>query len=66
MWLQHALNVFGPERCMFGSDWPVCFRANANFSKVLHVAEELLDRFSVKDKRKLFALNAIKFYNLKI
>jgi L-fuconolactonase len=22
-WLRHALEVFGPERCMFGSDWPV-------------------------------------------
>jgi L-fuconolactonase len=21
--LQHAIDVFGPERCMFGSDWPV-------------------------------------------
>jgi L-fuconolactonase len=22
-YLQHALDVFGPSRCMFGSDWPV-------------------------------------------
>ena len=22
-WLDHALGAFGPERCMFGSDWPV-------------------------------------------
>ncbi len=22
-WLEHALAVFGPDRCMFGSDWPV-------------------------------------------
>lgn len=22
-WLAHALEVFGPERCMFGSDWPL-------------------------------------------
>ncbi len=22
-WLEHAIAVFGPERCMFGSDWPV-------------------------------------------
>lgn len=22
-WLRHALDVFGPARCMFGSDWPV-------------------------------------------
>lgn len=23
-YVKHALSVFGPERCMFGSDWPVC------------------------------------------
>lgn len=22
-WIDHALAVFGPDRCMFGSDWPV-------------------------------------------
>jgi L-fuconolactonase len=22
-WLRHAVEVFGPTRCMFGSDWPV-------------------------------------------
>src|SRR4029078_5280680 len=22
-YLRHAVAVFGPERCMFGSDWPV-------------------------------------------
>ena len=22
-WLRHAIEVFGPTRCMFGSDWPV-------------------------------------------
>ncbi|KAF2216063.1 hypothetical protein CERZMDRAFT_56684 [Cercospora zeae-maydis SCOH1-5] len=23
-WVEHAFEVFGPERIMFGSDWPVC------------------------------------------
>ena len=23
-YVKHAFRVFGPERCMFGSDWPVC------------------------------------------
>jgi len=22
-WLEHALTAFGPDRCMFGSDWPL-------------------------------------------
>ena len=24
VYVQTALELFGPERCMFGSDWPVC------------------------------------------
>ena len=63
---QHTLDVFGPDRCMFGSDWPVSKLANADFSKVFQLAQELLDHLPKEDKRKIFGLNAIKFYNLKI
>jgi len=28
-WLDHALDVFGPTRCMFGSDWPVVTAATS-------------------------------------
>jgi L-fuconolactonase len=28
-YLRHALDVFGPERCLFGSDWPVCTTAGS-------------------------------------
>ncbi|WP_218061696.1 amidohydrolase family protein [Planobispora rosea] len=27
---RHALDVFGPDRLMFGSDWPVCTLAVSN------------------------------------
>jgi L-fuconolactonase len=26
--VKRALDWFGPERCMFGSDWPVCLLAS--------------------------------------
>jgi L-fuconolactonase len=32
--VRHALAVFGPERCLFGSDWPVCLLA-AGYRRVL-------------------------------
>lgn len=35
-----ALDAFGPERVMFGSDWPVCLLA-ASYEDVVAVAEEL-------------------------
>lgn len=29
LYLGHALDVFGPERCLFGSDWPLCTTAGS-------------------------------------
>jgi L-fuconolactonase len=39
-WLEHALEVFGAERCMFGSDWPVltAFDGYANWLDVVETA----------------------------
>ncbi|MFI7008326.1 amidohydrolase family protein [Streptomyces sp. NPDC050145] len=36
-----VLDAFGPERVMFGSDWPVCTLA-ASYAQVVEVAQELV------------------------
>jgi L-fuconolactonase len=41
--MQRALDWFGPERCMFGSDWPVCLVA-ATYPRVLDAL-----RFAIRD-----------------
>lgn len=38
--VNHALEVFGPERLLFGSDWPVCLLA-ASYSEVIEAAHRL-------------------------
>jgi L-fuconolactonase len=40
-YLRRALDWFGPERCMFGSDWPVCLLA-ADYGTVLSLVAEAL------------------------
>lgn len=61
--LATALNVFGVERLMYGSDWPVCLLA-ANYSEV----KEIIHKFFLSQTRsvqqRIFYKNAIKFYNL--
>jgi L-fuconolactonase len=42
-WLRHALEVFGPTRCMFGSDWPVLNTAGGFAAWVDVVADALSD-----------------------
>lgn len=62
-YLAHVLQVFGPERCMFGSDWPVCTLAGsyADGCRVLHASLECL---SAADWRAVLAGNAIAAYKL--
>jgi len=61
-----CLSLFGPDRCMFGSDWPVCKVARAEHSQVVDLLMELVSDLSKEEKEKIFYSNAIKFYNLKI
>ena len=65
-YLQHVLDVFGVDRYMFGSDWPVLSLANATYRRVVEVAENLTDHLSREDKKKIFRENAIRFYKLRI
>ncbi|GAA1612051.1 amidohydrolase family protein [Actinoplanes couchii] len=39
--VETALELFGPDRLMFGSDWPVC-RLTATYQQVVDVTAELL------------------------
>jgi L-fuconolactonase len=54
--IEQVLTWFGPERCMFGSDWPVCLLA-ASYSEVLDLVRDL-----VPDG--VLAATAIRVYGL--
>ncbi|MDG1761078.1 MAG: amidohydrolase family protein [Flavobacteriaceae bacterium] len=61
--IEHILNCFGPERVMFGSDWPVCLLA-ADYKKVLALINDYLKPHDEGTKAKILGNNAIKIYNL--
>lgn len=58
-----ALEFFGADRMMFGSDYPVCLLA-ATYDRVLDSFQEILNRLSDTDREKIFAINAARFYRL--
>jgi L-fuconolactonase len=62
--VNHTLEVFGPDRVMFGGDWPVCTLAASFRQWVAALAAIVADRPRAQ-QQKLFADNAIKFYGLK-
>lgn len=62
-YVETALEAFGPERCMFGSDWPVCELAGT-YEQVVESITELLDSLSESEKHQVFAGTARRFYRL--
>ena len=58
-----ALELFGPERLMFGSDHPVCLLA-ASYKRVLESFQEILEGLAEEDRERIFATNATHFYRL--
>ena len=58
-----ALELFGVERLMFGSDYPVCLLA-ATYERVLESFEKNLSGLSEEEREQVFADNAAAFYRL--
>jgi L-fuconolactonase len=58
-----VLDAFGPERLMFGSDWPVCLLA-ASYSEWLGAAQELVSELSPDEQAAIFAGTARRVYGL--
>ncbi|XP_061165244.1 L-fucono-1,5-lactonase-like [Saccostrea echinata] len=63
-YIDHVLACFGIDRCMFGSDWPVCNLAKADYKTVFDLLQSLLSSMTFEDKKKIFKLNAANFYKL--
>ncbi|MGB8941564.1 MAG: amidohydrolase family protein [Streptomyces sp.] len=59
-----VLEAFGPDRLMFGSDWPVCTLA-ATYAEVVQAAKELTDALSATERAALFAGTATRVYRLR-
>jgi L-fuconolactonase len=62
-YVEHALTVFGEDRVLFGSDWPVVTQA-ASYTRWVETVEEITRDFSDEQKAKLWKLNAVRFYRL--
>lgn len=64
-YVAHAAEVFGPERLLFGSDWPVCLLA-AGYAEVVAAATEALGRAGLgpAEREAVLGANARRLYRL--
>jgi L-fuconolactonase len=61
--LDAAFEAFGPDRLMFGSDWPVCLVA-ATYSQVRQALAEYVEKNVPNARTKIFGDNAVRFYGV--
>jgi L-fuconolactonase len=64
-YMDAVLEMYGPERLMFGSDWPVCTCA-ANYEQVFGLVRDWADKLSKSEQEWIFGGTAGEFYNLEL
>ncbi len=61
--MEVILSSFGPDRVLFGSDWPVCLLAT-EYERVLKIVTDFIEKNVPGEKNKIMGTNAIRVYNL--
>ncbi|MGK5054439.1 amidohydrolase family protein [Janthinobacterium sp. RB2P8] len=62
-YVRHVLDVFGPRRVIWGSDWPVVDLAGG-YAAWLAASLALLAHLGQQDRNDIFGLNALRFYGI--
>ena len=62
-YLEHALETFGPDRVMVGTDWPVCLLA-ATPQQVLDLVMSACETLNSEERMAVLTGNAARFYDL--
>ncbi len=58
-----VLESFGPDRLVYGSDWPVCLVA-ATYEEQFGVVGKAIEKLSATEKKRILGENAVAFYRL--
>lgn len=61
--VNHMWDSFGPDKVVFGGDWPVCL-LGGSYSKWVQTLREIVSSRSKVDQQKLFHDNALRVYKL--
>ena len=62
-YVSHVMRIFGPDRLMFGSDWPVCTTAGT-WKQVLAAFTQAIGAQPIEIREKLLGGAAARFYGI--
>jgi L-fuconolactonase len=61
--IDRCLDIFGPDRVVFGSDWPVCLKG-MEIREWVTLLKAIVEHRPVEEKKQLFHDNAVRFYRI--
>lgn len=62
-YLEHLMDCFGPDRLMFGSDWPVCQLAGS-YAAVCGLVDDFVRQYCPEKAEAIWSANAARFYGI--
>jgi L-fucono-1,5-lactonase len=63
-YVEHALDVFGPRRLMYGGDWPFALLAASSYTEVWDGVHGTIESLADDDQRAVLAGTACRVYGL--
>lgn len=63
-YVSHAVKIFGYDRLMFGSDWPVC-TLGGSYEEVVGALRDVLAGASPEEASRVWGRTAVEFYGLR-
>ncbi|MHA1554637.1 MAG: amidohydrolase family protein [Alphaproteobacteria bacterium] len=63
--LDEVLDAFGSDRCMIGSDWPVCTSA-ADYGSAMAVVEDWSGKLNPTERAAILGGNCARFYGVEV
>jgi L-fuconolactonase len=63
--VNHCLDAFGPDRVVFGGDWPVCL-LGTTYQQWVTMLRQIIASRPAEHQRKLWSANALRHYSLKV
>ena len=62
-WVLECIEIFGPDRCLFATNWPVD-RLFSTYEDVVDAYTKIIESFTYDEKQSMFSRNAEELYNL--
>lgn len=65
-YFDEALALFGPQRLIFGSDWPVCLLRVSSYQTWATAVRDFVSHLTLSEQRAILHDNAARCYNLAV